>query len=92
MKKFDLTCEVSVGFTDTGDISVYLWLGNDYGGDPIEFTFKVQELIEETMNDYRSFSGKIHSDDQTYLKLMASALENNVNIAVDTIRMELQGQ
>lgn len=89
MKKVELSSEVALEFLDTGDIAVYLWIGDNYN-DAVEFIFNIQEVMEEMLNDHRNSGGLIHSTDKAYLKLMGSALENNVNIAIDTLKKELQ--
>lgn len=89
MEKFDLSCEVALEFTDEGDISVNLWLGDTYS-DAIEFVFNVQEVLEEALNGSKNARGQIHTEDQAHLKLVASALEKSVSVATDSLRSELR--
>lgn len=88
MQYVTIKLDVDTVLSEDGNFDTLIWFGDDTD-DPKVISHTIDDMIQSMLKDYQYPSGRFNDDDATALKLLLSAFENNVHMAVDAARFML---
>lgn len=88
MKYVTIKLDVDTVLSEDGNFDILVWFGDD-SDEPKVINHNIDDMIQSMLKDYQYPDGSFNDVDATTLRLLLSAFENNVHMAVDAARFML---